>query len=117
MRTALSLLLALSVATAAALPASAEGEFMTGKTLKAGLEGWVSDTSEEIVRDAAAFGYVVGVHDALSGSVVCSGEDVTQGEVVKAVLRFMRDRPDTLDKSADLVVGEALKRVWPCKGG
>lgn len=48
---------------------------------------------------------------------MCSGEDVTQGEVVKAVLRFMRDRPDTLDKSADLVVGEALKRVWPCKGG
>ena len=116
MRTALSLTLAIVLA-AAALPATAEGEFMTGKTLKAGLEGWVSEDSEEIVRDAAAFGYVIGVHDALSGSVVCSGEDVTQGEVVKAVLRFMRDRPDTLDKSADVVVAEALKRVWPCKGG
>ncbi|MCA6330351.1 MAG: hypothetical protein IM649_13695 [Phenylobacterium sp.] len=90
---------------------------MTGKTLKAGLEGWVSEDSEEIVRDAAAFGYVIGVHDALSGSVVCSGEDVTQGMVVQAVLRFMRERPDTLDKSADVVVAEALKRVWPCKGG
>ncbi|MCA3734045.1 MAG: hypothetical protein INE97_01705, partial [Phenylobacterium sp.] len=53
----------------------------------------------------------------LSGSVVCSGEDVTQGMVVQAVLRFMRERPDTLDKSADVVVAEALKRVWPCKGG
>ena len=116
MKTALSLTLALVLA-AAALPASAEGEFMTGKTLKAGLEGWVSEDSEEIVRDAAAFGYVIGVHDALTGSIVCSGEDVSQGMVVQAVLKFMRERPSTLENSADVVVSEALKRVWPCKGG
>ena len=115
MKSLLSLALAGALVAASAGSARAEGEFMTGKDLKVGLEGWVSENSGEIVRDAIAFGYVIGVHDALSGTLVCSGEDVTQGMVVQAVLKFMRSNPRTLDNSADVVVVEALKRVWPCK--
>lgn len=106
----------LAATLALATNASAEGEFLSGKELKVGLEGWKSSDSEEVVRDAVAFGYVIGVHDALSGALVCSGEDVTQGMVIDAVLKYMRANPKSLDNSADTVVVEALKRIWPCKG-
>lgn len=92
----------------------AAGEFKTGNEVKVGLEGWVRDDSTETVRDAVAFGYVIGVHDALSGSVICSGDNVTQGQVVQVVLKYMRNNPEMLDQSADRVITAALKTVWPC---
>jgi hypothetical protein len=116
MKPLLSLALAAALVASAAQPALADGEFMSARDLKIGLEGWTSEDSDEIVRDSAAFGYVIGVHDALSGALICSGEDVTKGMVVQAVLKYMRANPSTLDKSGDTVVVEALKRVWPCKG-
>lgn len=87
---------------------------MTGKILEVGLEGWVSDDFDETIRDAAAFGYLIGVHDAVSGTLVCSGDGVTQGLVVKAVLQYLRSHPETLNNSADTLVVAALKGVWPC---
>lgn len=107
----------LAVAALAAMlvtTAQAAGEFKTGNEVKAGLEGWVRDDSTETVRDAVAFGYVIGVHDALSGSVICSGDNITQGQVVQVVLKYMRNNPEVLDQSADRVITAALKTVWPC---
>lgn len=97
-----------------ATTAHAGGEFKTGNEVKLGLEGWVRDDSTETVRDAVAFGYVIGVHDALSGSVICSGDNVTQGQVVQVVLKYMRNNPEVLDQSADRVIAAALKAVWAC---
>jgi hypothetical protein len=114
MKRFIPVLLGLSAALTVSLPAEAAGEFKTGNEVKAGLEGWVRDDSNETVRDAVAFGYVIGVHDALSGSVVCSGDNVTQGQVVQVVLKYMRQNPEVLDQSADRVVTAALKAVWPC---
>jgi len=108
-RPSITLLAALLVTTA-----HAAGEFKTGNEIKTGLEGWVRDDSTETVRDAVAFGYVIGVHDALSGSVICSGDNVTQGQVVQVVLKYMRNNPEVLDQSADRVITAALKAVWPC---
>jgi len=100
---------------AATLPTvSASAEFRTGHEIKAGLEGWVSDQSIETVRDAIAFGYVIGVHDALAGTAVCIGEGVTQRQVVDVVLEFMRRNPTVLDASADRVIAVALEEVWSC---
>jgi hypothetical protein len=98
----------------AAAPVRAAGEFKTGNEVKVGLEGWVDKQSTEYVRDAVAFGYVIGVHDALSGTLVCSGANVTQGQVIEVVLKYMRNNPEVLDQSADRVVTAALKTVWPC---
>ena len=114
MKRLLPLLLGVMAALTVSLPAEAAGEFKTGNEVKAGLEGWVSDDSTETVRDAVAFGYVIGVHDALSGTVVCSGDNVTQGQVVQVVLKYMRQNPEVLDRSADRVITAALKAVWPC---
>jgi hypothetical protein len=108
--------LLLGITAVAATPADAAGEFKTGNEIKVGLEGWVDKNSTEYVRDGVAFGYVIGVHDALSGSVVCSGDNVTQGQVINVVLKFMRQNPEILDRSADQVVAAALKAVWPCAG-
>lgn len=109
MRRLVCLLIALVLPTA--LVAS---EFRTGREIKAGLEGWVSDQSTETVRDAIAFGYVIGVHDALAGLTVCIGKGVTQRQVVDVVLEFMRRNPQVLDASADRVITAALEEVWPC---
>jgi hypothetical protein len=95
-------------------PAETKGEFKSGNEIKAGLEGWVDKESTEYVRDGVAFGYVIGVHDALSGSIVCSGDNVTQGQVIDVVLKYMRQNPEVLDRSADQVVAAALTAVWPC---
>lgn len=100
---------------AAALPSvSASAEFRTGADIKPGLEGWVSEGSTETVRDALAFGYVIGVHDALAGTAVCIGEGVTQRQVVDAVLKFMRGNPEVLGATADRVIAAALEEAWPC---
>lgn len=106
--------LLLGCAAIFAVPADAAGEFKSGNEIKIGLEGWVDKNSTEYVRDGVAFGYVIGVHDALSGVAVCSGENVTQGQVINVVLKFMRQNPEILDRSADQVVAAALKAVWPC---
>lgn len=107
------ILAALTVVAASAMT-PAHAEFKTGNEIKAGLEGWVDKESTEYIRDALAFGYVIGVHDALSGSLVCTGDRVTQGQIVDVVLKFMRNNPEVLDKSADVVITAALKSVWPC---
>lgn len=104
----------LGLAAVFAIPADAAGEFKSGNEIKVGLEGWVDKNSTEYVRDGVAFGYVIGVHDALSGSVICSGDNVTQGQVVNVVLKYMRQNPEVLDRSADQVIAAALKAVWPC---
>ena len=104
----------LGMAALFASTADAKGEFRSGNEIKAGLEGWIDKGSTEYVRDAMAFGYVIGVHDALSGAVVCSGENVTQRQVIDVVLKYMRQNPEVLDRSADQVVAAALTDVWPC---
>jgi CheY-specific phosphatase CheX len=114
MKRLLPVMLGLAAALTVPLTAEASGEFKTGSEIKVGLEGWVDKNSTEYVRDGVAFGYVIGVHDALSGSVICSGDNVTQGQVVQVVLKYMRQNPELLDQSADRVITAALKAVWPC---
>jgi D-tyrosyl-tRNA(Tyr) deacylase len=114
MKRSLPLLLGFAAALTVALTAEAAGEFRSGKDVMVGLEGWYAEDSTETVRDALAFGYVIGVHDALAGTEVCHGDQVTQGEVVRIVLEFMRRNPEMLERSADRVVTAALKAVWPC---
>ena len=114
MKRLLPLSLGVMAALTVSLPAAAAREFRTGKDVLVGLEGWVSERSTETVRDALAFGYVIGVHDALAGTEVCHGDEVTQGEVARIVLKYMRQNPEVLDRSADRVITAALKAVWPC---
>ena len=107
----------LGPAAVSASSVDSAGEFKTGKEIKVGLEGWVDKASTEYIRDSMAFGYVIGVHDALAGSAVCGGGDVTQGKVVEVVLTYMRQNPEVLDHSADRVIAAALETVWPCEAG
>ena len=109
-----SSMIALLAVMCGTLATPAHAEFKTGNDIKIGLEGWMDKQSTEYIRDGMAFGYVIGVHDALSGTLICSGENVTQGQVVEIVLKFMRNNPEVLDKSADVIVLAALKSVWPC---
>jgi hypothetical protein len=108
----------LALAAIAVAPAVAEGEFKSGKALKDGLQGWFgSDTVDTLIEDALAAGYVIGVHDALSGSLVCTPPDINQGEVLEQVLTFLNSHPDRLTESADRLVAAALAERWACRQG
>jgi hypothetical protein len=105
-------------AAIAVAPAVAGGEFKTGTEIKDGLQGWFgSDTVDTLIEDALAAGYVIGVHDALSGSLVCTPPDITQGEVIKQALTFLNSHEDRLTESADRLVAAALAERWACRQG
>ena len=91
----------------AAGPAQAQ-EFQSGNQLLSNCE------ADDISRKSVCLGYVVGAHDAFSGSSICSPDNVTQGQVRDVVVRWLRANPDKRHISADRTVMIALGSVWPC---
>lgn len=100
------------VACSVAVCTSARAEFWSGNDLKTRLEEWDHGTSS--VDAWMGAGYVLGVHDALSGKVICSGVNVTPKELIDAALKHLRDNPEVLNVTADRIVARSLKAVWPC---
>lgn len=91
---------------------AARAEFYTGNNLKAMLEQWDKGTSSGEAWLGA--GYVLGVHDALSGIAICSGTNVAPRDLINTALQYMRTNPEVLNRTADRVVAVSLKSVWPC---
>lgn len=105
----------LAFAATAAAPAAAEGVFRSGGMIRDGLQGWFgSDTADSLVGDAIAAGYVLGVHDTLSGTVVCTPGDINEGEVLWQVLSFLDLHQDRMTEGADQLVAAALAERWGC---
>lgn len=94
------------------LSSSAQAEFYTGNNLKGMLDLW--EKNDPKIEAQVGAGYVLGVHDALSGYTTCSPTDVTATSLIKTVLRYMRATPEVLNATADRVVAAALKDRWPC---
>lgn len=88
--------------------AQAAGEFDTGSTLLASMNGDVS-------RRAFALGYVIGVHDALSGVVTCTPNDLTKGQVRDFVKIYLENNTSKLGIEASELVAQALNQIWPCR--
>jgi hypothetical protein len=85
-----------------------------GNELKSGLEDWVQHPPNNLVDASLKAGYVVGVHDALSGASVCTPTQVTVDQVIDVTLKFLRNQPEILHRGADQIVEQSLKAVWPC---
>jgi len=83
-------------------------EFLTGNTLLSNCK------AADISSKSVCLGYVVGAHDAAAGSVICSPDNVTQGQVRDVVVRWLEANPDKRHISADRAVMIALGSVWPC---
>ena len=103
------------VSVALLVPALASAEFKTGQQIQSGLQDWYSKPSNDIVNAAVSFGYVLGVYDALTGvTMFCPPNNVSQGQVVQVVLKFLNQNPEKLHFSADSLVVKALQQAWPC---
>lgn len=87
----------------------AQAEFLSGNDLKARLE----DRNDSIAS-SMGLGYVIGVHDTVTGSSVCAPQGVTIGQISNATLKYMNENPEVLNVSADRVVVKAFQSLWPC---
>jgi hypothetical protein len=97
------------------VPCVANAEFLTGNDLLSRMN------SDEVVQRMFALGYVAGVSDAQQHVFSCPPSGVTNGQVRDVAKSYIEANPGIRHKSADMLVTDALKQVWPCatrnKGG
>ncbi len=60
-------------------------------------------------------GFVVGVHDAVEGILVCAPNEVKVGQIVGMVKKYVRENPDKWNQPASTLVIGALSSAFPCK--
>lgn len=91
--------------------AHAQAEFETVQSLYGMMNG---NQNERLV----AMGYIVGIHDALSGLTVCSPDSITKGQVRDLIKIYIDNNPKLRSNSTELAsktVAQALAQVWPCR--
>ena len=92
------------------VPTMASAEFLSGNDL------YNRMTNTEITWRMYALGYVVGVYDVNVHVTICPANEknVTAGQIRDIAEQFLAANPGLRDKSADSLVREALRQVWPC---
>lgn len=101
----------------------AEGQvpspFMDGEELKEGLEAWDSSWgslfSDRTLDSGIAFGFVVGVADALDKEAFCLPAGLTRTRLKDVVLQHLSEHPDPGDRRASHLTIAALEAAFPCK--
>ena len=91
------------------IPAMARAEFFTGNDLLALIQ------SREVIDRMQALGYIQGVFDANMSIVICPPSGVTAGQVQDMIRNYLQNIPATRNRSADRIIQDALKSVWPCQ--
>ncbi len=91
--------------------------YYDGNILYEGLKHWESDYKTYPIEAGMAAGYVIGVTDELrnSSALICIRKDVTQGQVIDIVFKYLNDNPQARDFTAESDVGVALMKAFPCK--
>ena len=92
------------------VPCIAHAEFLNGNQLYQRMTS--TDTGDKFY----ALGYVVGAYDMGVHVFFCPKTEsgITAGQVQDIVKQYMADNPGLRQQSADRMVRDALKRVWPC---
>jgi hypothetical protein len=89
--------------------AHAAGSFYTGNKL---LQLLQSDNYQE---KGVAMGYVAGAIDMGDGVIFCSPSNtVTIGQVRDMVQAYLESTPSIRHMSADAIIIDLFKRLWPC---
>ena len=91
------------------VPAMARAEFFTGNQLLTLLR------SNEMWDRMQGLGYIQGVFDANMSIVICPPAGVTAGQVNDMIKNYLENTPATRNRSADRLIQDALKSVWPCQ--
>ena len=76
----------------------------------------------EMETPMVCVGYILGVSDAVSDAetagslprLVCVSRDSTPEQLKDIVVKYLRDNPDTRDKSAASLTVAALRHAAPC---
>jgi hypothetical protein len=92
----------------ALLPSIAQAEFFTGNDLLAKMNGSQMERMQ-------AIGFVQGVFDVYVDVTICPPSNVTAGQVRDMVKNYLTNSPATRHKTAESLIHEALKGVWPCQ--
>jgi hypothetical protein len=92
-------------------------EFMTGNDLSRMCQ------ATELER-SFCIGYVAGVSDDISEvtratgvKIVCSPSDISAGQSMEVVVRYLKGHPAALDAPAPKLIGIALAEAFPCPKG
>jgi hypothetical protein len=95
------------IATLLFVPCMAHAEFMTGNNLHAKING---DFGDKML----ALGFIQGVFDVYVNVTICSPSNITVGQVSDMVRSYLDNNPSTRHKTAESLINQALKQVWPC---
>ena len=90
------------------VPAVAHAGFLDGNEL------FKRMTSSDVTDRIHALGYVVGVYDAYESDNHCAPSGVTAGQVRDVVKLYFDRNPEVRNYQADILIRDALRRVWPC---
>ena len=60
------------------------------------------------------YGFVFGVFDVIQGVEVCEPDDVTGGQLIGIVRKYLKENPENLHLNAAFLVTLALSEVFPC---
>ena len=94
------------------IPVTANAEFWTGNRLYERL------TSTDVSERVQALGYVMGVYDVAVHVLFCppgSETNITAGQIRDMSTNWLANNPHRRNESAEKLVTEALRQVWPCK--
>jgi hypothetical protein len=70
---------------------------------------------DEAFKRAYAMGFILGVHDVYEDQIICSGANVTGGQLRDIVRKFLENNPSERDLPAHLLVMIALGKAFPCE--
>ncbi len=92
------------------VPAMAHAEFFNGNQLLAKMN------STEISDRIQAIGYIQGVFDTGQHIKHCApdGAGITAGQIQDIVRAYLEKNPAIRNFSADLLIIDAIKKIWPC---
>lgn len=97
------------------VPVMAHAEFFSGNDLLSKMQGDVYDRIQ-------AIGYVQGVFDVYVHVSICppnGGRDITAGQIRDMIQNYLTNSPAIRHKTAESIIHDAMKQVWPCsnRGG
>jgi hypothetical protein len=73
----------------------------------------VDENIVETFRSGYCQGIVRGVSEA--SPKVCPGENVTNEQALRVVVKYLQDHPEELDQLGGRLVGKALVKAFPCR--
>jgi hypothetical protein len=111
MKTALICLLFIWLSEIAVAQNDNHKSLQTGNDLSNTCRHFTSQESSTF-DDGVCMGYIAGVGDSIG---FCGGENVTYGQMIKVVLKYMNDHPEQLNQQSSSIIHRALFDAFPCQ--